>query len=291
MKTGICSDQFVRCHGFSIDAAYARIRELGYDTTDESLARTDEQWYHDTAVMEKYCAQIRAAAEKHGIEISQVHGPWPTKDTTEESRTQVWEFMHRAVYGTYLMGAKHLVIHPQMPFGHNPQDEDADAAEAMTVALMRDLMPDCEKYGVTLCLENMPFLNQRISVIERIVAAVAQVDSPNIGICLDTGHVNVFKGQDLGEAVRIAAPYLKVLHIHDNDGRRDAHRLPYLGTADWDSFAKALAEIGYTGTLSLETSGSVSPSLPPEISALGEVQTAAVARHLADEVERYKKIH
>jgi len=287
MKIGICSGPF----GYlgSADAAYARIKELGYNTADEDLARTEEAWYHDTAVMEAHCAEIHAAAERHGVEICQVHGPWPTDDTTEESRAKVWEYMHRAVYGCYLLGGQNLVIHPLMPFGIHPKDEDADAAEALTVALMRDLMPDCEKYGVTLCLENMPFLEQRISVTERIAAAVAQVDSPNVGICLDTGHVNVFRGHNLGDAVRIAAPYLKVLHVHDNDGRRDAHMLPYLGTADWDGFVRALAEIGFDGSLSLETAGSVSAALPPYIREMGDRQTAAVAHLLAEKMEQYIK--
>lgn len=61
-------------------------------------------------------------------------------------------------------------------------------------------------------------------------------------------------GDDVAEAVRLAAPYLKVFHIHDNNKNTfDAHLLPTMGNIDWESFAKAVADIGFDGTLSLET--------------------------------------
>ena len=113
------------------------------------------------------------------------------------------------------------------------------------------------------------------------------MDSPNIGICLDTGHANVF-GQDLGDVVRLCAPYLRVVHVHDNNGEQDQHLLPYLGTANWDSFVNAMAEIGYAGVLSLETEGAVSGRMPAAVLAQAEKTTAAAARHLADAIEQRK---
>ena len=46
---------------------------------------------------------------------------------------------------------------------------------------------------------------------------------------------------------------LRVLHVHDNDGHGDRHWLPYTGVIDWDDFSNALEEIGFEGSLSLET--------------------------------------
>lgn len=264
------------------------LKELGYDTADVQLADTKQPWYHDTAEMERLCASVRAAADEADIELFQMHGPWPTDDTTEESRVQAWDYFHRAVYACHLLGAKYMILHPQMPYGWGGQ-EDPDVAEALTVALLRDLLPDCAKYGVIVCLENMPFLKQRISTMDRIAAAVAQVDSPLVGICLDTGHVNVFEGHNLGDAVRIAAPYLRTVHVHDNDGKGDRHMLPYLGTCDWDSFTTALAEIGFDGSLSFETGGPVSWKMPEDIRAHAEQLTVMAAKYLAAEVESKRK--
>ncbi|MBQ7313735.1 MAG: sugar phosphate isomerase/epimerase [Clostridia bacterium] len=281
MKIGITSGSF----GYlPLEKRYLRIRELGYDAVDQDLADTKAPYYRDAAAMEEHCKAVRAAAEAAGLEISQVHGPWPTDDTTAENRAETLGNMRLAVYGCHCLGSPYLIIHPQMPYGWG-HEEDADFALSLTVELMKALMPDCEKYGVTLCLENMPMTAHRISTMDRIAEAVALVNHPNAGICLDTGHTNVY-GHDLGDAVRTAGTYLRTLHVHDNDGRADRHQLPYLGTADWSSFTAALAETGFSGVLSLETGGVSNGRMPFSVRDAADRLTAAVARALAEQATK-----
>lgn len=279
MRIGINLDPFL--YRGSAEAGFARMKELGYDTADVSLSDTNAPWYSDEALMLTHCSEIKAAAEKTGIEIFQVHGPWPTDDTSEEKREIVWDYMKRAVYGCHCLGCKNLVIHPQMPNGWGPEKIEGEQ-EILTVSMLNWLMPECEKYDVTICLENMPTLSHSIATTETIVKVVKQVKSVNIAICLDTGHSNVCQ-ENLGDAVRTAAPYLRVLHIHDNSGR-DQHQLPFFGTANWKDFTDALAEVGYKGSLSLETSGFVNRSQPLELRELGEIMTAATIKYLAKAV-------
>ena len=280
MKTGNTSGTFAY---LPLDRMYIRMRELGYDAVDQDLAATKAPYYQDAAAMEAYCRTVRAAAEAAGIEISQVHGPWPTDDTTAENRAKTLDNMRLAVYGCYCLGSPYLIIHPQMPYGWG-REEDADFALTLTVGLMKNLMPDCEKYGVTLCLENMPMTAHRISTMDRIAEAVAMVDHKNACICLDTGHTNVY-GHDLGDAVRSAGKYLRTLHVHDNDGKADRHQLPWLGTANWDSFTAALAETGFDGVMSLETRGPVGGNMPDAVRDAAEKLTYNAAKTLADAVE------
>lgn len=269
---------------------FARMKELGYTHVDWDLGNIQADFYQDTRLLEQYCAAIRQAASNAGINIHQVHGPWPTDDTTPESRKKVWDYMHKAVYGCHLLGSSYLVIHPQMPFGWGTE-EDADYAEELTIQLMTELMKDCQTYQVTLCLENMPMKAHRISPVKNIAETVAEThrrltgtQSIPLGICLDTGHCNVY-GHDLGEAVRCAAPFLKVLHIHDNGGDRDSHLLPFAGTADWNSFTSALAEINYSGPLMLETAGFIPGNATASIRRKAEELTAFAARELADMIK------
>ena len=280
MKTGNTSGAFSY---LPIDRMYVRMRELGYNAVDQDLADTNAPCYRDAASMEAHCKVIRAAAEDAGIEISQVHGPWPTDDTTAENRAKTLENMRLAVYGCHCLGAPYLIIHPQMPYGWG-REEDADFALSLTVELMKNLMPDCEKYGVTLCLENMPMTAHRISTMDRIAEAVEMVGHPNAAICFDTGHTNVY-GHDLGDAVRTAGKYLRTLHVHDNDGKADRHQLPWLGSADWNSFTAALAETGFDGVMSLETRGPVSKNMPDTVRDAAEKLTYLSAKALADAVE------
>ena len=281
MKIGIDAGEFR--YLASKEGEYERIRQLGYQTVDEYLDDTETPWYSGRDAMCAYCQKVRNIAKQYDMEISQVHGPWPTDDTTEEKRAETLENMRLAVSGCAQMGAKHLVIHPQMPYGWD-REESAEFAQELTVQLLQNLIPDCQENNVIVCLENMPMTAHRISPMARIAEVVAKIDSPHVGICLDTGHCNVF-GHDVGEMVRIAAPWLKVLHVHDNDGKRDQHLLPYLGTADWAAFTKALAEVDFQGSLSLETSGPVSESMPMELRKAAECLTADTARYLAHLVD------
>lgn len=73
MRIGIGSDFFDYIPDY--DTRFAKLKELGFDAVDFNLCKTDTPWYRDEKEMEKYCAEVRAAAEKHGLEIFQMHGP------------------------------------------------------------------------------------------------------------------------------------------------------------------------------------------------------------------------
>lgn len=281
MKIGNSTGSF--WYGGEPEGIFARMMALGYEAADWSIADIQANYYHDDKCMEDYCQKVRVGVEKTGITLWQAHGPWPTDDTTPETRTEGWRCFHHAVYMCHLAGCPRLVIHPQMPYGWGAE-QDADHAEALTIALLQDLVPDCEKYGVTICLENMPMMAHRISPIPKIVETVQKVGSKYVGICLDTGHVNVY-GTDLGDMVRLAAPYLQSLHVHDNDGKRDAHQLPFLGCANWESFTKALGEIDFQGPMILETGGMLPQTGSDTVRDLFERFTVSVARYLAEQVD------
>lgn len=285
MKIEIPTSALTR-HG-GPEKQYERLAALGYDSADEDLAHVSAPCYQSAEAMEKLCLEKRKAAEKYGIAIGQVHGPWPTDDTVPEKRSEVWGYFHAALYGAYLLGSPYLVVHPQMPFGWGGP-EDPDEAERITVALLRDLAPDAEKYGVTVCLENMPFKKQRISTMPYIRRAVEKAESDWIGICFDTGHANLY-GRDPLEDIRIAGDYLRTLHVHDNDGKSDQHLTPFLGTYPWARFVQGLAESGFAGPMSLETAGpaaKLAGDAPFALVDAAERMNAEAARFLADSVEK-----
>ena len=282
MKVGNTTGYF--WYGENEDAVFSRMAEVGYDAADLSMCDIREPIFHDDAALREYCAANNAAAARHGIVINQLHGPWPTYDTEEESRAEGWRCFHRAVLACHRMEIPYMVFHPQMPYGWGAEEEP-ELAKKLTYELMCDLLPDCEKYGVTICLENMPFRKHRISTMDRIVEVLEMVNHPMAGICFDTGHSLMF-GHDLGDMARMAAPYLKCLHVHDNDGERDAHQLPYYegGQGNWDSFVTALAEIGYNGVLNLECMGNI-PDVPLDLRLHYERLTWGTGRYLADRIE------
>jgi len=45
---------------------------------------------------------------------------------------------------------------------------------------------------------------------------------------------------------------LMALHLHDNDGTDDQHRIPGKGTINWDSIVRKIRQTTYRGAVSLE---------------------------------------
>jgi len=283
MKVGNTTGYF--WYGETADGIYGRMAEIGYEAADQSMCDIKDPIFHDDGALKAFCTANKTAAAVHGITINQLHGPWPTYDTEAEGRAEGWRCFHRAVLACHMMEIPYMVFHPQMPYGWGVEAEP-ELAKKLTVDLMCDLLPDCEKYGVTICLENMPFRGHRISTMERIVEVLQIVNSPMAGICFDTGHSLVFD-HDLGDMARLAAPYLKCLHVHDNDGTRDGHKLPYSseGKGNWAHFVQALSEIGYRGVLSLECMGDI-PDVPLALRKSYEQVTYMTGRYLADQIDK-----
>ncbi|APW39417.1 D-tagatose 3-epimerase [Rhodoferax koreense] len=78
------------------------------------------------------------------------------------------------------------------------------------------------------------------------VALMEMVQHPSVGLVLDTFHMNM-EDDDICTALREGAAHM--IHFQANENHRG-----YLGTGhiDWNPVVRTLAEIGYTGTISLE---------------------------------------
>ena len=64
--------------------------------------------------------------------------------------------------------------------------------------------------------------------------------------------MGVFPELELYEETLRVKDVLRVLHVHDNDGKTDLHQLPLFGKLGFAGFARALREIGFAGVFSFE---------------------------------------
>lgn len=78
----------------------------------------------------------------------------------------------------------------------------------------------------------------------------AQLASPQLKFCYDSGHENYFSPQR--DLLAQYGHLLAALHLHDNPGTSDLHALPMTGTVDWPRVAQRLHQSGYPGALALE---------------------------------------
>lgn len=128
-------------------------------------------------------------------------------------------------------------------------------------ALIRSLeilLPEAEKCGVIIALENQwtPLNHSR-----QLLRVMEHFRSPNLGLCYDSGHGNLtekgaqFPGRtcvppiwnDLGipveweeNLIEKFAPWMVNCHLHDNNGITDEHKMPGIGTVDWQRIKNVL---------------------------------------------------
>ncbi len=253
MKIGIGEGSFKRWG----DERFQKIKECGYDCVDYGLAGTDAFLYHcDEAELVAILSRERRLIKEAGLSVSQIHGPWrwPPQDRTKEEQEERMEKMKKAVRCAALLGCKNMVIHPMMPYGIEERDTpDAEKTWEFNLAYMRELLAYAKEQGVTICLENMPMGRFSMGSALDVLKFVKEINDENFKICLDTGHVAIYDQGNPAEMVRALKDEIRVLHVHDNDGYRDIHQMPYFGVIDWEDFGRALSEIGYDGVFNFET--------------------------------------
>lgn len=247
------------------DEKYNKIKEYGYSCVDYNMPDTTKGLYKMTdseafAVLD----HEKRLADAAGIEFSQVHGPWtiPRPDETEEGRKQRFLECQKSIRFTSRLGCKNWVIHPIFPCGKDLGTEFEQKTRDMNIEFYSKLLKTAEEEDVTICYENLPFMDFSISTPTAVLKIAKVINNKRFKICLDTGHVTAFKDLSAGNAVRELGDMLQALHVHDTIPGYDLHMMPYSGVVDWDDFAAALKEINFKGVFSLETIPSTKLPLP-----------------------------
>lgn len=126
-----------------------------------------------------------------------------------------------------------------------------------TLARIADLG---EQEGVTFVLENLNTAVDHPKVpfakAEDTIALVSAVNRPSLKLNLDLYHVQIGEG-NLIEICRQALPFIGEIQVADVPGRKE----PGTGEINYPSVAKALAAMGYRGTIGLEAWASVDDEL------------------------------
>ncbi len=260
---------------------FKKMKSHGFDCVDyQGFVNTETELFTASdSAFESRLKEIYKGAEAEGIEIYQTHGPWryPPRDATPEDRAERMEKMKKSIWGTSLLHSKYMVIHPIMPFGPNAEP-DSKAFREMNYIFYSELLVTAKQYGVTLCLENMPFPAHSIARPKEILDFVKELNSEYMAVCLDTGHSNML-GISPADALRELGNSIKTLHVHDNDGRGDQHAAPFYGSIDWEDFRSVLKNIDESVVLSIEAKAS--GNLPAEIYDAYQLAMSKTANYLS----------
>ena len=114
------------------------------------------------------------------------------------------------------------------------------------------LQGSARERGIHIALENLG-----ANDLARLDDLLSRTDPSSVGLCYDSGHANI-----CGDNLTILERHLDrvvALHLHDNDGAADQHRIPGDGTVSWDDLCGLLPASSYRGCVSLEVSRKTYP--------------------------------
>jgi len=190
------------------------------------------------------------AAQHEGISLTASLGLPPNKDvssTDERVRRAGVEHLMRAVDTAAEMGAEMLtgVIYSAMTKYQQPAT--AQEREASLESL-REVSDYALPTGVPLALEVVNRYESNImNTAKEALAYVTDLNQPNVGIHLDTYHMNI-EEESMATPVSDAGEHLAYVHIGESN-RGEMGR----GTVDFASFFAALTASGYDGHVAFES--------------------------------------
>lgn len=274
--------------------------------SNKSLYLSELNTFFDQSVSElrQFFAPHKQGAATAGIVINQLHMPYPlyVPRAKQKINDYLWnQVAPKSMEVCHYLNCPYIVIHG-FKLVNFLGSEELEWQE--TAKLIDSIAPMAKEMGITICIENL-YDSIGGHLVEGpccdVHKAVERIDSINekyhaevLGFCFDTGHANLV-GLDFEKFITTLGHRLKVLHIHDNDGIRDLHQIPFTFTAnrenkpstDWEGFIRGLCNIRFNKVLSFETAPVLS-TFPEEMkeTVLGFI--AQIGQFFAEKVDEGK---
>lgn len=192
--------------------------------------------------------EIKAAAKDAGIELTYSLGldkKYDISSSDESVRKGGIKYLSDIMKRVSYMDGKIISGVSYAGWGV-PADTNFDREELThnSVESMKILIKQAEDSGITYGIEAVNrFEGVIVNTAEDAVRYVEMVDSPNVGVLLDTYHMNI-EENNMGDAIRLAGD--KLIGMHTGENNRTA---PGRGHLDWDEIFKALADVNFTGRI------------------------------------------
>ena len=223
-----------------------KVKKLGYDILEFQaqplLDMTNEE-----------CRAIKKYADERGIKLSYSLGLNPKYDVAnpdKEVRAGGVEYLSNIVRKIAVMEGELFSGVTYAGWGIPDYFVDEAEKEALfcrSVESMKQVMKVAEKEGVTVCCEAVNrFESPLVNTAAEAIKYADMVDSKNIGIHLDTYHMNI-EENNIGDAIRLVGKRLR--HFHTGENNRN---VPGRGHLNWDEIFKALKDIDYKNDIVTE---------------------------------------
>ncbi len=247
-------------------------KKIGCDAIDFSLCGNDytnsaSVYSKGDAEVVKYYQNLAEHARAVGIVIHQTHGRLRGFVNDSEANKITLENARLDCLATKALGARFCVMHTASNI-HIGKDAPAELMDSINDDMFLSIIPYAREYDVILATETLGdapnhgicnyfgYMDNFIAAYDR-VASVGD-NTKYFKVCMDTGHTNKstrFEGNpSVEEAILMLGERIGCLHLNDNNGLTDQHKIPYSASINFDAVFEALSEIGYSGIYNMEIS-------------------------------------
>lgn len=184
---------------------------------------------------------------------------WPYSLTHEDpkKRQRGLELAIQMIWACKALGTENLLVVPGSVYA--PWVPDAppvpfDVCERRAKDAMRQLLPEAEKAGVYLNIENI-FVNGFLHSPQEMIQFVDSFQSERVRVHFDTGNIMQYHFPE--HWIRLLGRRIKNVHLKEASkkvGEFNLHTFrPLLdGSTNWPAVLEALDQIGYRGYLTFE---------------------------------------
>jgi len=205
------------------------------------------EWCTDYIYTDRDVQAIASLLKSLGLSLLDLHASagrnsrWVSSD--ESCRSAGIALVANRIAMTAGLGSDAIVLH--IPYSDGP---DSQAWFDLVCRSLDELEPVCTRAGVRIAIENL----LKSESWPQINELIARYSPGFLGLCYDSGHGNYCPGSlDNLEQLKNR---LLALHLHDNDGSGDQHKIPFNGSVDWQRLAGIIAVSSYSKCVSMEVS-------------------------------------
>jgi sugar phosphate isomerase/epimerase len=220
----------------------ALIADLGFDFIDLTLE--PRETYSATIEVDRVAAALRKA------KLAAIgHTAWylPIASAFPEFRDLAVRELERCIRVFADLGVARVNLHPHLRVPLHGEEWIV----AQNIEALAKLVQAAGKANMKVMLENMPGFS-RVSQLKPILDAV-----PDAELLLDVGHANLDTPYNRSEELLANfGDRLAHVHVSDNRGGHDDMHLPLgVGNIDWLKVVRALKNVGYDSTITIEVFG------------------------------------
>lgn len=227
-----------------------RVSACGYDGI-EIWGGRQHAYRNDLSGTE--ISELRRLMDQSGLEVSafipaQFRYPTCLCSPNPRIREDSVQYIKDSINTSLSLGCNRVSLCP----GHTLHGQGYDDGMAKLTASIRELHEYASARDVVLLIEPAHrFESDLILTVQDGVNFISNLDLENLGVVMDTGHCSVNR-ESLIDCVSLLQGIPNHIHLDDNNGESDQHKIPGEGELDFLPFLRQLKKSNYNGYLTVE---------------------------------------